>query len=77
MKIDPMRLQRINSSIELKKKHDRGFQSILVCLRCSDYVAQQKNSYDWFLPKSIHHGGFYSLVGGFVTATVTLDSQCH
>jgi hypothetical protein len=32
MKIDPMRLQRMNSSIELKKKHDRGLQSILVCL---------------------------------------------
>ena len=32
MKIDPMRLQRMNSSFELKKKHDRGLQSILVCL---------------------------------------------
>jgi ribosomal protein S26 len=58
MKIDPMRLQRMNSSIELKKKHDRGSQSILVCLRCSDYLGQQKSSYDLFLSKSIHIGVF-------------------
>jgi hypothetical protein len=32
MKFDPMSLQRINSSIELKKNLDRGLQSILVCL---------------------------------------------
>ena len=58
MKFDPMRLQRMNSSIALKKKLDRGSQNTLVCLRCRDYLGQKKSSYDLFLSKSIHLGVF-------------------
>ena len=58
MRFEPISLQQMNSSIEPKKKDDRGFQRILVCLRCSDYLGQQKSSYDLSLSKSIHIGGF-------------------
>ena len=58
MRFEPISLQRMNSSIALKKNHDRGLQSILVCLTCRDYVRQQKSSYDLFLSKSIHLGVF-------------------
>ena len=60
MRFEPISLQRMNSSIALKKNHDRGSQSILVCLRCSDYLEQQKSSYDLFLSKSIHLGVFFT-----------------
>ena len=58
MRFEPISLQRMNSSIALKKNHDRGSQSILVSLRCRDYLGQQKSSYDLSLSKSIHIGGF-------------------